>query len=272
MKLTVLVDNNTIIDKYYCGEPAVSYFIECEGQRFLFDAGYSDVFSKNAKAMGIDLLALDGIIISHGHNDHTWGLVELQRLYSDTAAKRPKLIAHPGAFQKKRENGLVVGSLLSPESLAVNFSVQLSKTPVMLTENLLFLGEIERQDSLEVIQPLGETFCGNHWQPDYVLDDSALVYKSARGLVIITACSHAGICNIIEYAKKVCGDNRIYDVIGGFHLLQPDAVRLRMTMDYFKKIQPHAIYAAHCTDLRSKINLAKVANVQEVGVGLEIAY
>ena len=55
MKLRVLVDNNTYIDRYYLGEPAVSYYIECDGIRLLFDAGYSDVFLKNAEALGIDL-------------------------------------------------------------------------------------------------------------------------------------------------------------------------------------------------------------------------
>lgn len=55
MKLTILVDNNTYIDKYYYGEPAVSYYIETEGKRVLFDTGYSDVILRNAEKMGINL-------------------------------------------------------------------------------------------------------------------------------------------------------------------------------------------------------------------------
>ena len=50
MKLRVLVDNNTYIDRYYLGEPAVSYYIECDGIRLLFDAGYSDVFLESTLA------------------------------------------------------------------------------------------------------------------------------------------------------------------------------------------------------------------------------
>jgi len=56
MKLTVLVDNNTLIDRYFYGEPGVSYFIEDEGKRILFDVGYSDAFIRNAQKMNIDLL------------------------------------------------------------------------------------------------------------------------------------------------------------------------------------------------------------------------
>ena len=55
MKLTVLVDNNTFIDEYYLGEPAVSYYIEDEDTKILFDTGYSDILIKNAKNMNIDL-------------------------------------------------------------------------------------------------------------------------------------------------------------------------------------------------------------------------
>ena len=57
MKLTVLVDNNTYIDQYYLGEPGVSFYIESQNQKVLFDTGYSHIFKENAKKMGIDLTA-----------------------------------------------------------------------------------------------------------------------------------------------------------------------------------------------------------------------
>lgn len=74
MKLKVLVDNNTYIDQYYCGEPAVSYYIEDEDICFLFDVGYSNLFMKNLEAFNIDLNNIKTIVISHGHDDHTKGL------------------------------------------------------------------------------------------------------------------------------------------------------------------------------------------------------
>lgn len=274
MKLTVLVDNNTIIDRYFHGEPGVSYFIECDNKRYLFDAGYSDIFLKNATKMGINLLALDGILISHGHNDHTWGLGELVKHYSEAnyEFQKPLIMAHPDAFLEKNMDGEDIGSMLSSNQLNKVFTVSLSKEPVWLADKLVFLGEIPRENSFEPHSPMGETLRDGSWETDFLLDDSALVYRSEQGLVIITGCSHAGICNIIEYAKKVCNEEKIYDVIGGFHLLNPSPYKLNNTVAYMEKCKPHAIHACHCTDLQSKIQLAKVSKIEEVGVGLVLEY
>lgn len=62
MKLKVLVDNNIYIDQYYCGEPAVSYYIEDEDVRILLDVGYSDLFMTNSNALGVDLQRINAII------------------------------------------------------------------------------------------------------------------------------------------------------------------------------------------------------------------
>jgi len=70
MRLTVLVDNDTLVDRYFYGEPGVSYFIEDEDKKFLFDVGYSDLFIKNAQKMDIDSLNLDFLALSREHMDH----------------------------------------------------------------------------------------------------------------------------------------------------------------------------------------------------------
>jgi len=86
MELKVLVDNNTIIDRYFLAEPAVSYLITEGEVKILFDVGYSDIFIQNAKKMNELLMDIDYIVISHGHNDHTGGLVSLCLLYTSDAA------------------------------------------------------------------------------------------------------------------------------------------------------------------------------------------
>ncbi|MEI8597982.1 MBL fold metallo-hydrolase [Vibrio sp. M60_M31a] len=87
MELKVLVDNNTIIDRYFLAEPAVSYLITDENIKILFDVGYSDVFIQNAKKMAESLMDINYVVISHGHNDHTGGLVPLVKHYSEAKAE-----------------------------------------------------------------------------------------------------------------------------------------------------------------------------------------
>ena len=165
-----------------------------------------------------------------------------------------------------------IGSLISEEKLSKHFKLKSSKDPVWLTEKLVFLGQIERKNDFEAKSPIGKIVKPNFEEDDYLMDDSALAYKSPRGLVIITSCSHAGICNIVEYAKKICEDNRIIDIVGGFHLLNPSKEQLQGTLEYMKKLQPNEVHACHCTDLNSKIALSQVVNLKEVGVGLKLEY
>ncbi|OPX44950.1 metallo-beta-lactamase superfamily protein [Ruminiclostridium hungatei] len=275
MKLTVLVDNNTTIDKNYFGEPGLSYYIEEEGKRLLFDVGYSDIFLRNASKMGIDLKKTDYLVLSHGHLDHTWGMVNLFGIldyYSGADSLRPTLLAHPGSLVTKIDKGEQIGFIYSRQMVESAFNLNLTKKTVWITEKLVFLGEIERTNDFENTEPIGITLDNGVEVPDYIMDDTALAYKTREGIVVITGCSHSGICNIVEYAKKVCGDDRVVDIIGGFHLLKPSEVRLEKTLAYMKKLAPKEVHTCHCTDLASKISLAGVVNLKEVGVGEIFSY
>ena len=276
MKLTVLVDNNTIIDRYFLGEPGVSYLINTDGKTILFDTGYSDIFIKNAQRMNIDLLSVDTLVFSHGHNDHTWGVAEFIRLRSEAqsegkSGEKPDLIAHPRTFDKKIIDGNSIGSFFPKDSFSSYFHLRLTEQPLWITNKLVFLGEIHRNNDFEAQRPIGKCIDKTE-QDDYLLDDSALAYKAKDGLIIVTGCSHAGICNIIEQAKKVCQEDRILDIIGGFHLLNPSERQLERTIDYFKTLHPDKVHAAHCTDFASKVKLSEVVKIEEVGVGLTLQY
>jgi len=277
MQITVLVDNNTIIDRYLLGEPGVSFFIRADGKNILFDTGYSDIFITNARKLGISLYDVDYTVISHGHNDHTWGLEPMIRMYSEAMIekigfRKPVLIAHPQAFESKYNDNEVIGSVITEKALGDFFDMNLKREPFWITERLVFLGEIERTNSFENKKPIGKRRVQGIDEPDFLRDDTALAYKSESGLVIITGCSHSGICNIIEYAKKVCNDDRIADVIGGLHLLNPEEEALELTKKYFKQAGVKNLHACHCTDLKSKLALSEVAELGEVGVGLVLEY
>ena len=276
MKLKVLVDNNSLIDRYFLAEPGLSFYINDDGHELLFDLGYSDIFYQNALKMGLDLTKVKDIVISHGHLDHTWGLEPyIRRLnelrFENIGHYRPRLVAHPEAFTSViGEGASEFGSLLTADKLAKHFEMSLCREPMTITPKLTWLGEIPRKFDFENLTTFGrkEGALGE----DIVPDDSGLVYQSAEGLVIITGCSHSGICNIVEHAKEICDDSRVVDIIGGLHLMNPDPMQLAGTMAYLKSLGVETIHPCHCTDLSSKIALSTVVKVEEVGVGLELKY
>ncbi|MHC1721163.1 MAG: MBL fold metallo-hydrolase [Clostridiaceae bacterium] len=269
MKLTVLTDNNSLIDRYFLAEPALCFLIEEGGKKVLFDTGYSDVFIKNANKMNIKLTDIDAVVLSHGHIDHTGGLhhlisIFMEEVFENRTMEKPDLICHEDTFKTKLiPDGINVGSPVKEEQLNVYFNLKMTKDPVWITDKLVYLGGIPRLNNFENKKPIGD---------DYVLDDSAIVWKSANGLVIITGCSHSGICNIVEHAKTVCKEDKVIDIIGGFHLLNPSREQLDGTIECLAKLKPKNIYACHCTDLKSKIALSKAVNIMELGVGMKLEY
>lgn len=267
MKLIVLADNNTYIDQYYLAEPALSIYIEKGEKKYLFDTGYSDVYLKNAAKLGIDLEHLDAVIISHGHNDHTGGLAFYPKLH-----KKPLLVAHLGIMESKRAEGLSISLPVSESYLQERFTFKLIREPLWLDEQLVFLGEIPRVNDFENKNPVGEHCLADGWHDDYVLDDSALVYKQKDGIYIITGCSHAGICNIAEYAKQVTGCSVIKSIIGGLHLFSGNSQQTLATVDYLKQNIEGVIYPCHCTNLAAKFALHKELTMKEVGVGLTLEW
>lgn len=267
MKLTVLVDNNTLIDRYYLGEPGVCYYIEDGDKRLLLDVGYSDVFLKNAHLLNIDLASINTIAISHGHNDHTRGL---QYLKDAIDLNKLTIVAHPDAFQTKMFAHESIGAPFSRLELAAMSRLLLSTKPVKISSNITFLGEIPSSNMFEQRQPFGFTFGANtSVTDDYVMDDTALVYQNDNGLFIITGCSHSGICNIVEYAKQVCHEQRIIGIIGGFHLLEVSE-QLNATIDYFVDNKIDNLYPCHCVSFSAKAAINKSIPIHEVGVGLTI--
>lgn len=266
MKITILVDNNTFIDRYYYGEPAVSYYIETEGKNILFDTGYSDVLLRNADLMGIDLKGVDEIVISHSHNDHTRGL---QFLNEAMDLSNMELTAHPDCFIRKYCDGLYIGPPYVGDEIGDIVKFRPSAGVKKITEHLLFLGEIPRTNDFENQTPIGVAEVDGALVDDYNRDDSALVYKSEDGIFVITGCSHSGICNIVEYAKQVCGEERILGVLGGFHLFEDDA-QLKRTIAYMESNQVQMLYPCHCVSLRARAKMMERLPVTETGVGLVV--
>ena len=264
MKLRVLTDNNTYIDQYYLGEPALSFYIETGDNRILFDTGYSDAFMYNADKMGIDLGNLTHIVLSHGHNDHTGGLAYLKENYN---LKHVALIAHPDCFGDKKAGEGSIGAPFTEEEMKNLCRMKLSREPVWIEDGCVFLGEIPDRLAFEARKPIGRRKAGGVWEGDYVMEDSALAFTTSRGLFIVTGCSHSGICNIVEQARAVCTEKRVAGIIGGFHLFHVDE-RLEDTIRYLRCHNADMLYPCHCVSFDVKAKMNETLPICEVGTGL----
>ena len=180
-----------------------------------------------------------------------------------------ELVAHPECFEEKYYDDEYIGTSMKKEKLDIVCDLNLTKEPVKVSDNIVFLGEIPQINDFEKRAAIGKQNSGGKFEDDLVNDDSAIVYNSEDGLFIITGCSHSGICNIIEYAKRVTGDNRIVGVIGGMHLFEIDN-KLEKNIEYFKNNKIKKLYPCHCVSLKAKIEMGKRIEIHEVGVVTEI--
>lgn len=274
MKLKVLLDNctdnNTGIVESYFAEPGLSFYIEDEGTKILFDMGYSGVFLDNAKIMGLDLSDLDVISFSHGHDDHTGGIV---RFNEEVKAEKAKIICHKGALEKKVDKTKLIGMPIPLKTLKKIYNVMTSEVPVKISKNITYLGEIPVTMDFEPRYEYGfresedGTVVG-----DSMLDDSALVYEGENGIYIITGCSHSGICSIVEYGKKITGKDKVLGLIGGIHLFDPKEYKVKKTIEYFENEKILEFYPSHCTSFDVRATMFNRCGGKGVLVGMELEW
>ena len=266
MRLKVLVDNNTYIDhNYFMGEPALSFYIENKNDRILFDTGYTDILMRNAEKMNIDLSKINKIVFSHGHNDHTNGFEFLSKKYDMSKAE---LYCLEGCFRPKYESGDYIGAPFSQTEVEKKCVLNISNEPVEISSNLILLGRIPDYFDFEKRKSIG-TLDSHNGPEDLCYEDTAMAYKMPDGIFIITGCSHSGICNIIEHAIKVTGQERIKGVIGGFHIFEND-IRLSKTIEYFEQRNINNIYPCHCVSFRAKAEIDRHIPIFDVASGFEL--
>ncbi|MBE7091212.1 MAG: MBL fold metallo-hydrolase [Clostridiales bacterium] len=258
MRITVLNDDRNLRSDLK-NEHGFSLWIQTEKESFLFDAGQSEAYLYNAEKLGVNLNQADFAVLSHGDYDHGNGL----KFWN---GKKIPLYLHPDAFtyRTNKKTGNYAGLNQTEGELSQRFQLIQNKTPVWITPQILFLGEIPRREGYALsVLPMNGVDGNEYAQPD----DSALALKTERGLVVITGCGHSGVCNVLDYAKKLTHETRIYAVLGGFHLKDMGAPTAQL-MDYCHRNGVTNVYLSHCTeDIVCAQISQKLSNVQTLSVG-----
>jgi 7,8-dihydropterin-6-yl-methyl-4-(beta-D-ribofuranosyl)aminobenzene 5'-phosphate synthase len=232
----------------------VSVTSATQKRTILFDAGRTpDGLAHNMEFLGIRPDEIEVVVLSHGHFDHTTGMDGFSR-----ALGRPNLpvVIHPDFWQRRRITlpGHDPWDLPSTSKSAlegVGFEIVEERQPSFLLDGcVLVTGEVDRTNDYERGFPMQEAMRNGHWSDDsLVLDDQALVvHVQDKGLVVITGCGHAGVVNTVSYAQRLTGVDKVYAIIGGFHLNGPVFEPLiPRVCAAFKSFAPDVIVPTHCT-------------------------
>ncbi len=271
MKITCLVENSVSRGKVWA-EHGLSLLVEGRGGRVLFDVGDSGtVLKHNAAVLKADLAAVDAVVFSHGHTDHTGGMEALAGLLSG----KP-LVAHPDVFVERfsgrdrqsiglnPERGRTIGQALRP---------QLDAAPREVVPGVRTTGEITARPFPEGRGKDHVVRSGEDYVPDPYRDDLSLVLTVRDGLVLVLGCAHSGLLNILATVRGQY-DSPLLAVIGGTHLGGADRDTLRLVAREIEAAGSPKLYLNHCTGADSLFHLRYLLPdlVRPFGVGAQLEF
>ncbi len=235
----------------------------------LFDTGPDAwVFERNVERLGFDTGCVNGIVLSHGHWDHCGAMLRaLEMIQLNNGGRAVPTYMHPGMYRTramKAQDGSMrlfedvpTQSMLEQQGALV---VHATEAQLILDEFFYVSGEIPRVTAFETGMPgqYRRTEDDLDWEPDPLLMDERFVAVRVKdkGLMVFTACSHAGVVNVLTHARECFPGLPLFGVMGGFHLSGGNERVIPETVDAMRAFNLTTIAAAHCTGWRAVSALA----------------
>jgi len=231
MRVTALTENTT--EKDFRTEHGLSLYIETNGQKILFDSGQTELFAENAGKLGIDLSAVDIMVLSHGHYDHGGGLERFMEINKKAPIYMSRYAFEPHYNGTEKYIGLDTSLEKSERIIFTDGVTEISDTLMLYScndrEKLIDLGSF----GLNMLEN-GEMI------PDDFRHEQYLLINENGKRVLISGCSHKGINNIESWFRP--------DVlIGGFHFSKLECGDKLLSLAEQLDSEPTHYYTCHCT-------------------------
>ncbi|MBU0946733.1 MAG: MBL fold metallo-hydrolase [Proteobacteria bacterium] len=247
VKITTLIENSPGEHHALKAEHGLSFFIEKDGHKFLFDTGQSGAIIENAAQLRVDITSLDYVVLSHGHYDHSGGLQSLLTITTEF-----KLILGQDFFDKKysckKNSSEYIGNnfdeqFLTDQQISYQF---VQKNLTTLLPDVYIITCFPRIHEDEVINPRFKILKNGSFQADPFNDEISLVIDTSEGLVVLLGCSHPGMKNMLDFTTKLI-KRPIYAVLGGIHLVEATEKSFESSMNYIQKTNLKLLGVSHCT-------------------------
>ncbi|MBP2664362.1 MAG: beta-lactamase domain protein [Firmicutes bacterium] len=250
MKVTVVMENNVParIRRPYLAEHGLSMLLDTGNKLYLFDTGQTSAVIHNLSLLGVHPSALDGIILSHGHYDHTGGLYAILT----HAKKKIPVYANDGIFvprfSRSQDDCSYIG-VPYPKDLLISLGAEFNflQAPLQLNSNLWISGPVPRKTEEKGDSRLVTRCCEGCETTDTIPDDLSLYCQTPNGLVVICGCAHAGLVNILRYGFELTDQKRLHGIIGGTHLGGVSDEQCLTSLKEIEKLNPDFVAANHCT-------------------------
>jgi 7,8-dihydropterin-6-yl-methyl-4-(beta-D-ribofuranosyl)aminobenzene 5'-phosphate synthase len=255
LKITLL--STMLADGAELGEWGFAALVEVDGHRILFDTGaHTSVVLQNARSLNLDLSTVPEVVLSHHHSDHTGGFLTLRESVLPGAPSALAVthvglgIFYPrtGDFPGVEGNPMI---RLKPEYEKTGGAFVVHAAPVQLYPGVWLTGPVPRKYPERNWSGSGKMTTPAGLVEDNLPEDSALVFDTEPGLVVLTGCGHAGVVNIIDYARSIVRPAHVHALIGGIHLFAAGDATLAWTAARLKEIGVDNFVGAHCTGLET---------------------
>ncbi|RAL02878.1 MBL fold metallo-hydrolase [Aspergillus ibericus CBS 121593] len=266
-----------------CAAHGVSILVTAtkDGQQHsvLFDAGpEGGVWEGNVRRLGLQAESVEVVMLSHWHRDHSGGLTRAIELITEakkaSGSSAPTIVdLHP---DRPEYRGMAIGKEIISLQADPTFEEiehaggeirKEAEGHTILDDFFYISGEIPRRTTYETGLKGGMRFEKDQdeneeegdWFSDEIIADERFLMCNlkGKGIVMFTACSHAGVVNCARHAVKLLDDVPLHAIIGGFHLATSEAAQMESTVQDLKKLDPAVILPGHCTGWRAKFAIER---------------